>query len=40
MGHYVITVAREYGSGGKSIGKMLAKELGIPYYDRELLLVE
>ena len=37
MGHYVITVAREYGSGGKSIGKMLAKELGIPYYDRELL---
>lgn len=37
MEHYVITIAREYGSGGKTIGKMLAKELGIPYYDRELL---
>lgn len=37
MENYVITVAREYGSGGKTIGKMLAKELGIPYYDRELL---
>lgn len=37
MEHYVITIAREYGSGGKSIGKMLAKELGIPYYDRDLL---
>lgn len=37
MAHYVVTVAREYGSGGKTIGKMLAKELGIPYYDRELL---
>ena len=33
----VITIARGYGSGGKTIGKMLAKELGIPYYDRELL---
>lgn len=37
MERYVITVAREYGSGGKTIGKMLAKELNIPYYDRELL---
>lgn len=33
----VITIARGYGSGGKTIGKMLSKELGIPYYDRELL---
>lgn len=37
MERYVITIAREYGSGGKTIGKMLAKELGVPYYDRELL---
>lgn len=37
MEHYVITIARGYGSGGKTIGRMLAKELGIAYYDRELL---
>lgn len=33
----VITIARQYGSGGRTIGKMLAQELGIHYYDRELL---
>lgn len=37
MENYVITIARGYGSGGRTIGKMLAKELEIPYYDRELL---
>ena len=35
--NYVITIVRGYGSGGRTIGKMLAEELGIPYYDRELL---
>ena len=35
--NYVITIAREYGSGGKTIGKMLAENLGIHYYDKELL---
>lgn len=34
---YVITIARGYGSGGRTIGKMLAEDLNIPYYDRELL---
>ena len=34
---FVITIAREYGSGGKSIGKLLAKELGISFYSREIL---
>ncbi len=33
----VITIARSYGSGGKTLGKLLAKELGINCYDRELL---
>ena len=33
----VITIARQYGSVGRTIGKMLAQELGIHYYDRELL---
>lgn len=37
MSKYVITIARGYGSGGRTIGKMLAKELNIAYYDRELL---
>lgn len=34
---WVITIARQYGSGGRTIGKMLAEELGIHYYDRELM---
>ena len=33
----VITVSREYGSGGRLIGRKLADELGIGYYDGELL---
>lgn len=37
MENYVITIARGYGSGGRTIGKMLSEELNIPYYDRELL---
>ncbi|MDF2869535.1 MAG: hypothetical protein K0R05_1110 [Anaerocolumna sp.] len=37
MTNYVITIARGYGSGGRTMGKMLAEELGIHYYDRELM---
>lgn len=37
MDKYVITIARQYGSGGRSIGQMLAKELGIEFYDRDLI---
>ena len=37
MKNFVITIARGYGSGGRTIGKMLAEELNIPYYDRNLL---
>ena len=37
MKHIVITIARSYGSGGRTLGKLLAKELGIHCYDRELL---
>lgn len=32
----IITIARSYGSGGKEIGKALAKSLGINYYGREI----
>ena len=37
MKNFVITIARGYGSGGRTIGQMLAKELNISYYDRDLL---
>jgi len=37
MKKYVITIARGYASGGRTIGKMLAQDLGINFYDRELL---
>ena len=33
----VITIGRQYGSGGREIGQKLAAELGIPCYDKELL---
>lgn len=35
----VITIGRQFGSGGKEIGEKLAKELGIRCYDKELLAV-
>ena len=37
MKPYVITIARQYGSGGKTVGKMLADKLGIPFYNREII---
>lgn len=33
----VITISREYGSGGRYVGKILAKNLKIPFYDKELI---
>lgn len=37
MEKYVITIARQYGSGGRTIGEMLAERLGIHFYDKELM---
>lgn len=37
MKNRVITISREFGSGGRTIGKQVAEELGIPCYDRELI---
>lgn len=34
-----ITIGRQFGSGGREVGKKVAKALGIPYYDKELLAV-
>ena len=37
MKHVVITIGREYGSGGRLIAKQLSEELGITFYDKELI---
>ena len=37
MGNMIITVSRQYGSGGKTIAAMLAQKLGINCYSREIL---
>ena len=33
----VITISREFGSGGHKIGELLAKELNIPFYDKKII---
>lgn len=37
MPNLIITIGREYGSGGRLIGEKIAKELGIPLYDKEII---
>lgn len=37
MENCVITIAREYGSGGRTIGERLAQKLSIPYYDKNII---
>lgn len=36
-GHKIITIGRQFGSGGREIGQKLAERLGIPLYDRRLV---
>ena len=33
----IITISREFGSGGRTIGRMIAEKLNIPFYDKELV---
>ena len=33
----LVTISREYGSGGRLIGKLLAEKLGVPFYDKEII---
>lgn len=33
----VITISRQYGSGGREIGKKLADRMGVPFYDKEII---
>lgn len=35
--HIVITIAREYGSGGRYIGRLIADKLGIKFYDKDFI---
>ena len=35
--HIVVTISREYASGGRYVGKLLAEKLGINFYDKELI---
>ena len=37
MSNRIITISREFGSGGRTIGKEVANRLGIPCYDQELI---
>ena len=34
---YVITIGRSYGAGGRTVGKLIAEKLGIPFYDKEIM---
>lgn len=38
-GNFAITIGRQLGSGGREIGKKIAEELGIAFYDKELLQI-
>lgn len=33
----VITISREFGSGGRTIGRLVAEKLGVPFYDKEII---
>ena len=37
MKKVIITIGRQFGSGGRTVGKKLAEQLGIAYYDKELI---
>ncbi len=37
MKHLIITIGRQYGVGGRDVGEKLAADLGIPFYDKELV---
>lgn len=37
MAKRIITISREFGSGGRFIGKEVAKQLGIKYYDKDII---
>ena len=38
MSKRIITISREFGSGGRYLGEEIAKRLGMDYYDKEILV--
>ena len=38
MAKRIITISREFGSGGRFIGEEVAKQLGIKYYDKDIIV--
>lgn len=36
--HRILTISRQFGSGGRTVGKLAAQQLGIPCYDQELII--
>lgn len=39
MKKHIITIGRQFGSGGRAVGELLAKKLGISFYDKELISI-
>ena len=37
MEHFIITIGRQFGSGGRAIGEKLAQKVGVTFYDKELI---
>jgi cytidylate kinase len=37
MKNCIVTISREFGSGGRDVGKLLANEIGLPYFDKEIM---
>ena len=37
MNNRIIAISRQFGSGGRTVGKLVAEKLGIPCYDHELI---
>ena len=37
MERSIITISREYGSGGRHVGELLSEKIGIPFYDRDII---
>ena len=35
----IISIGRQFGAGGRGVGKLLSEKLGIDYYDKELILL-
>ena len=39
MDRFIVTIGRQFGSGGRSIGQKLAQKLGVSFYDKELISI-